>query len=133
MTQSPNSIQFASKTTMAVALGVNRNTVQTWTGKPDFPGGSRGPWRLDAVVPWIMGRQLRRAPVDDPLLDGPDSPALERYRAARASLSEIELQQRQRQLINVDEFCEWWTAEIAAPIRRAVEALNCDSDRKRQR
>jgi hypothetical protein len=116
-------ITFRSQSAMARGLGVNRNSIVAWVGKPDFPGGRTGPWSLHEIVPWLIARQKQKAPLDDPLLDGPDSPALERYRDARASLSELELEQRRGRLVDVDELGDWWANEIAAPLRRATETL----------
>jgi hypothetical protein len=94
------SISFATKTAAANALGIDRSTFIAWTGKPGFPAGSLGPWALTEIIPWILTRQ-RLASSDDPLmLDGPDSPNLERFRAAKAALAELELGERAATLLD---------------------------------
>lgn len=59
---------------------------------------------------------------DDPLLCGPSSPALERYREARAGLANLELHQRQGNLLDRAEVHERML-RAATPLRRAGEAL----------
>ena len=47
--------------------------------------------------------KLAGASGDDPLLAGVNSPALERYRSARAKLAELDLQERENQLLPLDK------------------------------
>src|SRR5690606_24765779 len=91
---------FRSKAAMARALGVERNTVIGWSKHDDFPGGHKGPWKLSDVFRWRIDRaERRRLPEDDALLAGGDSPALERYRLARAQMAEIELERQRGSLV----------------------------------
>ncbi len=59
----------------------------------------------------------------DPLLVGSESPALERFRAARADREELELAVRREQLIDLEDFLVWFDAEVAAPIRKNLDKL----------
>lgn len=92
-------IKFTSKADMARRLGINKNTATTWAGLPGFPGGASGPWLLPDIIRWLISRTNARPESDDPAMSGPDSPALERYRLAKAELSELELAEKRKQLL----------------------------------
>ena len=78
---------------------------------------------MHQVVPWLLARQLRRTTGDDPALDGPsDSPALERYRAAKADLAEMQLERERGELISRDHV-RAALGRWAGPLRRAGEIL----------
>lgn len=66
---------------------------------------------LPAVVAAYMTQQQELQPTD-PLLAGGDSPALERYRAARAEMSEIELARIKGELIPAKEVERGGTAVV---------------------
>ena len=82
---------------------------------------------LEFYAPSIVARLVRLAggnEIDpDPLLSGSDSPALERFRAARADREELELALRRKELIDVGEFLTWWDSEIVVPLRKGLEKL----------
>lgn len=66
--------------------------------------GRRVLFRLGSIRAIVDGlvaqqRELARAVVDDPMLAGADSPALERYRALRAEMVERDLRERDRELL----------------------------------
>src|SRR5436190_709192 len=84
------------------------------------PRNADGSYDARTLAAWL---QESSAPSDDPLLGVGDSPNLERYRAAKASLAEMEVSQRRGQLCDVDQLVEWWSAEIAAPLRRDAATL----------
>lgn len=94
-----------------------------------YPTGPKTPIDLPAVVKWLHdfladnAQRLSAPHTDDPLLAGSNSPALERYRLARAAREELELAARRGELLDVDELLTWYDAEVAAPIRRSLEAL----------
>lgn len=94
-----------------------------------YPRGSRQPVDLEKVIRWLHdflaknAQRLSAPRTDDPLLAGSDSPALERYRLARAAREELELAARRGELLDVDELLTWYDSEVAAPIRRSLEAL----------
>lgn len=82
---------------------------------------------LEFWAPAIVQRLVAMAESSgggDPLLaGGSDSPALERFREARADREELELGIRRKELIDVAEFLQWWDAEIAAPLHKGLEKL----------
>lgn len=72
--------------------------------------GKRLRYCVPAVVAALVAEakeQLRQS--GDPLLDGDDSPALERYRAAKADLAELELATRKRDMVSRTEVLECLT------------------------
>lgn len=100
-------------------LGLNARTLRD---AADCPRNSDRTYNGQDLVRWLAARSAVTS-TDDPLLSGSGSPALERYRLARAVEAEMNLDIRHGQLVPIDEFETWWQAEIAAPMRRAVEAL----------
>jgi hypothetical protein len=94
-----------------------------------YPAGPKQPVDLTAVVKWLHdfladnSAKLRSPDVDDPMLAGSNSPALERYRLARAQREELELGVRRDQLLPVDDLLAWYDSEVAGPIRRSLERL----------
>ena len=96
----PEAVTFKTQTGMARCLGIDRVTVHGWTHKPGFPGGSKGPWELPKLVKWLTDRQKVVA-VDDPLMvDSGESPGLERYRLAKAAITELQLSEMTGTLIS---------------------------------
>lgn len=57
--------------------------------------------------------------VEDPLLVGSDSPQLERYRAAKAGLAELDLEQRKKTHVDAHELHDGFMA-IAGIVRRSA-------------
>lgn len=100
-------------------IGLNARTLRDAADCPRNPDRS---YNGQDLVRWQVARSATVA-ADDPLLTGSGSPALERYRLARAVDAELNLDVRHGQLVPVDEFETWWQAEVASPIRRAVETL----------
>lgn len=97
-----------------------------------YPPGRQAAVDLGAVILWLhdflaknAGR-LNAPQTDDPLLSGVNSPALERYRIARACREELELAVRKGELLGVNELLEWYDADVAAPIRRGIERLHAE-------
>ncbi len=86
--------------------------------------------RLRSVIDGMVLAEVqkqRAADVDDPLMDVPggSSPALERYRQARAGSAELDLCERQRQLISVSEL-EPAFSLYASVIRQAGQTLQTE-------
>ena len=81
------------------------STFQLWV-KQGCPG-KPGRYPLAEIVQWLRSsgpwRPYAKGAVDDELLAIGDSPGLERYRLAKAALAELELQERQRTLLPVDQ------------------------------
>jgi hypothetical protein len=83
----------------------------------DAPRNSDGSYDAKALVVWVQQRST-----SDPLLVG-DSPNLERYRAAKADLAEMDAAERRGQLVEMATLQEWWLSEVARPIKTAIERL----------
>ncbi len=85
-----------------VFFGVSRRTVMDWCGK-GMPHG-KGYYPLDKIAKWLRQSkwQLQAPSGEDDLLGGDSSPNLEKYRAARARLAELDLLERERSLLRVD-------------------------------
>jgi len=115
-------IRWASKSAIARDLGLNRGTVVTWSGKEDFPGGAGGPWYADQVIPWLVTKRTPHTEDDDPVLGGPVTPALERYRAVRADHAELDLQKAKGALVDRDLVRDI-LCDFARLFRRAGESL----------
>lgn len=84
---------------------------------------------LPEVIHWLhdflaenSAKLSRRSDEDDDLMQGEATPALERYRAAKADLAELELQDRRSQTIDRAEMHEK-LAKSAATLRRVGEDL----------
>jgi len=83
------------------------------------PRNADGTYDGHAVAEWSRNESSDA----DPMLAGGDSPNLERYRAARAALAEMDEAERRGKLVDVDAFAEWFALQVAAPTRRAIELL----------
>jgi phage terminase Nu1 subunit (DNA packaging protein) len=109
---------------VAEFFNVSVDTVKNWA-KQKMPGKPKG-YRLDHIAIWLRtegpGSKALRVQSDDPLLEDGDSPALERYRLAKAKLAELDLETRKGQLIERDKardiFSRW-----AVLVRRMGERL----------
>jgi hypothetical protein len=103
--------------------------------RPDLPPDAiRGSGRtlriylpdaIDARIEQKAGE--RKRPVaggdeTDPLLMGYDSPALERYRLARAKREELQLEELRKRLVDRTDLRKGW-ALVASQLRQAVENL----------
>jgi len=90
----------------------------------DAPRNEDGTYDASKVVQWACEKAKPDPVSDDPLMSGSDSPNLERYRAARADLAEMDARERREQLVDIDTFTEWYASEVGHPIRKAIELLN---------
>ena len=96
MTKDPYLVPTQSD--LAEVFAVSLSTVQYWkkSGMPGQPGA----WPLGQISAWLRTEGPWQ-PGGDPLeSDGGDSPALERYRMAKAELAELDLKERQGSLID---------------------------------
>ena len=99
-----------SQRDLASALGVDPSTVQQWV-RDGLPRNRAGKNRYKYCIPcgaeWMRriaaAGAPQREPVDDELLVGCDSPALERYRLAAAKLKELDLEERKTSLLPRDK------------------------------
>lgn len=113
-----------SQEEVAIFFGHSLDTVKNWS-KQGMPG-QRGSWRLDLIAQWLRTdgpwKRWDKA-TEDPLLADGDSPALERYRLAKAKHAELDLENRKGELIEVEKardiFARW-----AVLIRRMGERLS---------
>ena len=111
---------------IAEFFGVTVTTVRRWAGEgmpsPSRPNGKAGRYDLSAIAQWLRAEGPWRVRVTDPMLGEGDSPALERYRLARAAQEEIKLELLRGTVIPVDCMRER-LARLAAVIRHAGEHL----------
>lgn len=88
----------------------------------------RSPINLEEVARWLHdflaehGRRLARDPDSDELLEGPASPALERYRQERATMAELDRREREGALLPREEVHET-LGRIAHLLRSAGDML----------
>lgn len=80
------------------------------------------PAAVQARVEQKIAETAEAVSPSDPLMAGPGSAALERYRLARAKREELELEVRQGNLVELDEMRRGWSL-IAAQLRQAVDSL----------
>ena len=87
---------------LADLLGVKPRTLDSWrrNGLPDkYPGG----WDAKRIIHWLRTQgpwRPKLPPEADLLMHGELSPAIERYRLARAKMVENELAKQEEQLID---------------------------------
>jgi hypothetical protein len=96
---------------------VSRRTIIDWQRLPGFPRKSARGWYLPAVDRWL---EARRGP-DDPLMAGPTTPGLERYRLARAQREELSLARELRDVFS--------RAEVEAVMGPLMDAHRHASER----
>lgn len=71
--------------------------------------GKPNAYDLDEILAWLRKDGPWAAKVKaetDPLMDGPETAGLERYRQAKAALAELELAERQGQLVQAEKVRE---------------------------
>jgi hypothetical protein len=95
----------------------------------DAPRNNDGSYDAIALRKW--DRQRLSTPVvngeEDELLAGSSSPALERYRLARAIAAERENEVAAGRLVDVAEYEQFFQSSIAAPLLRMVDTLKARS------
>jgi hypothetical protein len=118
---------------LAAFFGVSTHTIDAWrrTAPVALPG-ERGQYDLKACFEWWLihgpGRRGKGRPPKgeagdeyDPLMDvQDDTPALERWRLARARDAELSLAERQKQIVSVELF-QRMTEAAFLPLRRFAE------------
>ena len=121
-----------SQADVAKFFGVSLHTINSWR-KQAIPlpgkGGSNnrpGQYDLKACFDWYIingpGRRKGRISDDyDPLMDvDADTPALERWRLARAKSSELDLAERRGEIVSVELFQQVMQSAFV-PLRRFAE------------
>lgn len=112
---------------VAEVYAVTLDTVKRWRadGMPGKPKAyvlhEISNW-LRTDGPWKPHARPQAIPGDDPLLADGDSPALERYRLAKAKHAELDLEHRRSQLIDREK-CRIVLSRWAVVIRRMGEKL----------
>ncbi len=89
--------EVATQAECAKFFGLSSRTIQIWISE-GCPG-QKGAYPLDAMLQW--GKNNKWCKSSDPLLAGGDSDNLERYRGVKADLAEIDLQERQGEMVNM--------------------------------
>lgn len=110
----------ATATQVGRLYGVTRQGVANWHKKMGCPRGSDGSYDLATVIAWH-----EKAFVDDPTSDD-TSPALERWREARADREEIQLAELQEQMVSikhVQRYAATLHASVKQDSRSMVEAI----------
>ncbi len=104
---------LSSQAKVAEFFGVSPRTVDSWrrSGMP----GENGKWNLQKILFWLRtsGPWRPKVVVDDAMMQGGDSPALERFRLARARIAENELARQEGTLVDQDvmkEILGLWAA-----------------------
>lgn len=107
-------------------LGKDRRTVTRWT-KEGMPRNRDGTYSAPACVRWWIDKEKDSAVGGSAMSGECDSPALERYRLARAESSELDLKTKKGELISRDEVIDQWVArmaEICAGMEYLAERLS---------
>lgn len=116
-------IYVSSRGHLAHLFSKAEPTVVKWhqRGMP----GIAGLYSLKEVIAWREKDLTERKGVEELMVDADmagDSPALERFRAARANLAELEFAERSGTMVQV-ALIQRGLALLAAPLREAIEAL----------
>jgi len=93
-------------------LGIHVRTVAGWLSS-GCPGRTPEGIDIDQVEAWRNQRYAE----NDPLLTGPTSPALERYRLARAQREELLLQRELKEVRSLAEIHNIWNAFAGSFLR----------------
>lgn len=121
--------QVYSQKDLAAFLGIDPSTIQQWV-RAGFPrlraGKNRFAYCIPCAVAWrLEGRDVKAeavAALDDLIAGGGDSPALERYRLARAKHAELDLEVRKGALVPREEIRNG-LGRFASIIRQLGERL----------
>jgi phage terminase Nu1 subunit (DNA packaging protein) len=117
-------------------FGVSVDTVKNWA-KQGMPGKSPA-YPLDDIAQWLRRDgpwqpHARHRGVDDELEDEAEvSEGLERYRLAKAALAELELAERQHQLVSVERIREGllrWSVILKRAGERLRKRFGTDAHR----
>lgn len=122
----PSDFCVTTRAAVGWFFGVSVDTVKAWVAQ-GMPAEPRR-YCLGAIVRWLRSRgpwRQRVCRTPDDLLENAavSSPALDRYRNARAEREELELQLRKDQVVELEAFYAWYTVEVAVPIRKSLERL----------
>ena len=96
---------------MGHIVGKDRKTIGRWT-KNGMPRNKDGTYDAPACVAWLVEREKDSA-VGDQAMSGGDSPALERYRLARAESAELDVRSKRGALISSEAVFQEWSERLA--------------------
>ena len=113
-----NSLQTLTQTDLAWIFGVSRTTLIRWA-KQDLPRGRNKRYDLSAAIGWY---KQRLDDSSDGAIALSDDQEGRRYRRAKASLAELDLEERRGGLVDRAENRKW-LGEIAAFMRNALEKI----------
>jgi hypothetical protein len=105
-----------SQTAAARLLGIGRSTL----AESDAPREG-GRYSAPELVQWYVAKRLAELPADADMLGG-DSPAMERFRLARAKLAELDLQEREKSSVPIGDLLPI-LAGVAGPLRKCGDDL----------
>lgn len=86
---------------LSQAVGCHRTTVHRWI-KSGLPRNRDKSFDLPKVIEWLITREKEAVIEEHDLAGNCDSPALERYREARAAIAELDLKVRSGKLVQAD-------------------------------
>jgi len=102
--------QKATQLEAAKLFNVSAKTIRTWSTEHDAPRNDDGSYDLIALISWRLELEAARS---EAVNGSTISDELERWRAARRRLAELDLAERQRQVIPA--------SEVVADVGAAVE------------
>jgi phage terminase Nu1 subunit (DNA packaging protein) len=117
----PNKVQRA---VIAKIFGVHPTTVSRWR-KAGCPCNPDSTYSALSVHKWLLDQE-RESFVPKSDMASCDSPALERYREARAAIAELDLKTREGELIAREDVAREWAlrvAEVAAGLEFLADRL----------
>jgi phage terminase Nu1 subunit (DNA packaging protein) len=129
-TREKNKISVSSLGEVAEVFSVSADTVKRWRSE-GMPGSPRD-YVLQDISKWLRSdgpwKPYQRSEIpavqsDDPLLADGDSPALERYRLAKAKHAELDLEQRKGELIDKEK-CRDVLARWGSTIRKMGDRIS---------
>jgi phage terminase Nu1 subunit (DNA packaging protein) len=109
---------------IAVHFGVSIKTVQEWLGKgcPYVPRKTGKPGQYDITKIDEWRREQKGLSDADPLLNGPDSPALEEYRKWKAKREKFSYHKDRKKFLPLDSVVQG-LAIFSSTMRQAFDAL----------
>ena len=101
--------KLMNATELAAAIGKTRQTIHNWVAD-GLPRRKDKLFDLPKVIDWLLERERNAAAMDS--ASSNDSPALERYRDARARMAELDLATKEGDLIRIDDVHEQWALRV---------------------
>ncbi len=115
---SVDDLRRMTATQMGRVFGISRQAFSVWR---ECPRNTDGTWSLPEVVAWKLRRVQEELELEADG-SGADSPALERYRAARADRAELEVLEKRNALVSRTDVEARW-GRVLAHIVQAFDGL----------